>query len=314
MSAPFAQITKGPGSQDGTNGSAPALGLDRQNNIAYSVGDDHTEKIFHCALAVLQAQAALTAITTAQNFFSKTLNANLLNRVGRKLKIKGYANYTTPGSSTPTLTMTLKLGTVTLMTITTAATDTAGVTAGPIYFEFDLVVAAAGATATLETHGTVKVGLTATTTAAIAQYLDVNNGTTNTITVGTNPAVGDTITINGTLITFIVNGGTPAGNQVALGVTAAATATALQTFLTATTSDAGLAKALYTNPSSGVVLATSITTGFTPTMATSVPAKITSVSQAVDTTVSKALAVTIAASGAGISSAQLRMAAIEVVA
>ena len=100
----------------------------------------------------------------------------------------------------------------------------------------------------LRNHGVIVSGQTVAqdlreAAAAIADYLDTNVFTQNTITVGTNPTTGATITINGTLVTFIVNGGTPVGNQVALGTTAAATATALYTFLAAST-DANAAFAL----------------------------------------------------------------------
>lgn len=54
---------------------------------------------------------------------------------------------------------------------------------------------------------------------------------TGTITVATNPTDGETVTVNGVLITFKTNLTT--GNQVKLGVSAAATATALAAFLNA---------------------------------------------------------------------------------
>lgn len=57
------------------------------------------------------------------------------------------------------------------------------------------------------------------------------------VTLTGNPANGDTVTINGTVITFVT--GTPAGLQVAIGLTAADTSANLQAFLTAS-ADAGL--------------------------------------------------------------------------
>ncbi len=66
-----------------------------------------------------------------------------------------------------------------------------------------------------------------------------------------NPVAGDTVTINGTVVTFVSSGAS--GNQVNIGTNAAATATALYTMLNAST-DSNLKQSQpYTNPSSGVV-------------------------------------------------------------
>lgn len=54
-----------------------------------------------------------------------------------------------------------------------------------------------------------------------------------TITFTGQPAPADTITIGGTVVTFVASG--PTGNQVLIGATAAATATNLNTFLSAST-------------------------------------------------------------------------------
>lgn len=65
---------------------------------------------------------------------------------------------------------------------------------------------------------------------------------TGQIVFNTAPANLDTLTINGTVITFVT--GTPSGNQVQIGGTAALTATALQAFLVASV-DAGLLACSY---------------------------------------------------------------------
>lgn len=91
----------------------------------------------------------------------------------------------------------------------------------------------------------------------------------DTITIVTNPAADDTITINGTVITFKTSGAT--GNQVNLDSTAALTAAALNTFINANTSTL-----LATSTVSGAVITiTHNTPGTDLTLATSVPAKIT---------------------------------------
>lgn len=63
-----------------------------------------------------------------------------------------------------------------------------------------------------------------------------------TITFGANAAPGDTVTINGTVVTFVA--ANPEGNQVAIGISANATAAALQTFL-AESEDANISQASY---------------------------------------------------------------------
>lgn len=58
---------------------------------------------------------------------------------------------------------------------------------------------------------------------------------TGTFTFSGNPAVNETVTLNGTAVTFIANDTAPVGNQVALGLTEAATIEALESFLNAST-------------------------------------------------------------------------------
>jgi hypothetical protein len=67
---------------------------------------------------------------------------------------------------------------------------------------------------------------------------------TGKFTLTSNPASGDTITINGTSLTFINAGVTPQPGQVALGATLTDTATALQQFLAQST-DHNIAQATY---------------------------------------------------------------------
>lgn len=300
----FAVISNGPSNATGQAPQAAPQGLsfDKQNNILASVGTAGTEAVLQTRLFADSVQVALTAITTAQTLWSHALNAWLLNRNGRKLRIQGKLIYSTTSANVATLTIALTLGGVTLCTITTAATNTAASTGLPVEYEFEMKVASSGTIAAIFTFGSLKADIGTAVTAAIAQYLDSNVGN-NTITVGTNPTAGATITVNGTLITFIANGGTPVGNQVALGTTAAGTATALYTFLNAST-DVNIVKATYTNPSSGVVLATVNTANFLPYAGTSVPADITFSTPTVNAESALTLAATIAASAA-VPSAQL---------
>lgn len=78
-----------------------------------------------------------------------------------------------------------------------------------------------------------------------------------TMTFTGQPANNDTVTVNGTVVTFVT--GTPSGSQVKIGSTAADTATNLNTFLSAST-DTGIAAATYA-VASLVVTATFKTVG-----------------------------------------------------
>lgn len=80
-----------------------------------------------------------------------------------------------------------------------------------------------------------------------------------TITFDTNAAANDTVTIDGTLVTFVAS--SPTGSQVLIGASAAATATNLNTFLNAS-ADANISLASYSVVGS-VVTATYKTVGTT---------------------------------------------------
>lgn len=273
----FALVTEGPFNASGNTPQAAPQGflLDKQNNLLTTVGLSGTESLPAQRLFTVGPQAAITTVTTAQNLWSQALNSYLLNRTNRTLRIKGRVFYSTTSSNTATITLALTIGTVTLCSIATTATNTAASSNLPIDFEFVVtVVYSNGTTSALISYGSVSAELGTSVATAIAKFLDSNIGAVNTITVGTNPSAGATITINGTLITFIAHGGTPVGNQVALGTSATLTATALYTFLNAS-ADANIVKATYANPSNGVVTATSAVAGYTPWGTTSVTADIT---------------------------------------
>ena len=90
---------------------------------------------------------------------------------------------------------------------------------------------------------------------------------TSSVTLASNPANNDTVTINGTQVKFVTSGAT--GNQVNIGASAGATATALETMLNAAT-DADLEKSQpYTNPASGVVDCAYQAFGYWETLSTS---------------------------------------------
>lgn len=74
---------------------------------------------------------------------------------------------------------------------------------------------------------------------------------TGTITIATQPTDGDTVTVNGVAITFKT--GSATGNQVVIGASTGATATALAAFLNAA-SQAALSVATYTANASAVTV------------------------------------------------------------
>jgi hypothetical protein len=202
MSGPFAQITQGPANTSGKNTNQQALVFDRQNNVVSSVGDAGTEQAHQTSMAVLNAQTALTAITTAQNLLSVTLNKGFLNRLARTLLVSGSIIYTSPGTTTPTISIAVKLGSVTLCTITTAAISSTASTNMPIQFAFQLDVAAIGASGTIEAHGQVSANLSANTAAAaITTFLDTNTAPSSAVDLTTSLALAVTIASSGAGIT-----------------------------------------------------------------------------------------------------------------
>jgi hypothetical protein len=310
----FEQITQGPSGPTTLNYISDPNGFsfDNQNNVLATVGKSCTESVLHATLALFPPALPLTAITTAQTLLSQALNSWFLNRAGRILHLVASGVYSTTASNVATLTFTLTLGGVTICTITTTASNTTASTNLQWNVEFYLGVLATGQFGVLSSHGEVQANLSTATSAAVSVFRDTNVDPIFTATIGTNPAVADTITVNGTLVTFIVNGGTPVGNQVALGVSATATATALYTFLAAS-ADVNIAKSTWTNPSAGVVVGTAKAAGFAPAAVTSVPAKITLSNTTVNLQSALTLALTIAASAA-VPSATLTLARIEILA
>lgn len=202
MAAPFAQTTKGPSNTTGKNFSPQSLSLDTQNNVLSSVGDAGQEQAHQTAVLALNAQTALTAITTAQNLVALTLNKGFLNRIKRTLLVSGSLVYTSPGTTTPTISIAITLGGVTLCTITTAAISSTASTNMPIQFQFQIEVAATGATGTLETHGQVSANLTANTPAGqIATFLDTNTAVSSAVDLTSSLALACTIASSGAGIT-----------------------------------------------------------------------------------------------------------------
>ena len=202
----------------------------------------------------------------------------------------------------------------TVLSIVSAASNTAATTGLQMQGEFDLIIPqsnAPGGASPIVGKGRCGFNLTAATSGVMSWYGDTNIEA-NTITIGTNPAAGGTMNVNGTLVTWIANGASPVGNQVALGTTATLSATALYTFLNAST-DANISKTTWTNPSNGVVLGTSKTPGWATFFTGSVAADYTVTTPAMDLSLPQVLSLTIAGS-ASVAAAQMQNLTLEIVA
>jgi hypothetical protein len=152
------------------------------------------------ALAKFVAQTTLTNITTAQTLFSKAIAAGLLNLVGRTLLVTGFGVYSSAGGSTPTITIALTLGGVTLCTITSTAINTAANTNLQFQFQFQATVVSVGASATLECHGDVAINLSANTPgSALSEFADQNTAVSSAVNLTAAATLAATIAASGTV-------------------------------------------------------------------------------------------------------------------
>ena len=188
------RIAQGPQASGLNPNDTEALVLDVANNILETSGNNHQMAACQTAIAVLGPQTALVTITTAQNLISKLLNAGVLNKLNRTLYIQGSLIYTSPGTTTPTITIAVTLGGVTLCTITTAAISATASANMPIQFYFYLTTTATGASGTIESHGGVSANITANTpAAAIATYLDTNTAASSAVNLNAAQTLNVTI-------------------------------------------------------------------------------------------------------------------------
>lgn len=179
MSGPFAKTILGPPAPLGTDTSKGALLGDVQNGVAEMVDGAGNTHGIESTLKAFIPQTALTTVTTAQNFFSVALNAFQFNKLGRLFQVTGQAVFTTANAATFTIALTL--GGVTLCSIVAGAATAAAITNGQLYFNFVCIVVTTGASATLETHGSISVQLSGTTTTAVPQYMDGNTAVSSAV-------------------------------------------------------------------------------------------------------------------------------------
>lgn len=149
--------------------------------------------ICRSALEVVGPQTALTAITTAQTLASLTLPAGILNVLQRTLRIRASLVYDTTSTNVATLTLAIKLGSVTVLTITTDASNTAASTNLPVQLDATIATSLTGASGTVEAHGSVDADLGTATSAAITRYLDGNHAASSAVNLASSLALTVTI-------------------------------------------------------------------------------------------------------------------------
>lgn len=124
-----------------------------------------------------------TSVTTDQNLMSWVIPANTMNSVGRNLRIRASGVYSLPVSTSPTsLTFKVKLGALTLIDIvTTAASDSTGVTNNKWILQCDATTQTAGASAAFEASAQLTADLGALDTSANTVFMDINTSTIGTL-------------------------------------------------------------------------------------------------------------------------------------
>jgi hypothetical protein len=130
-----------------------------------------------------------TSTTADQNLMTQTLVANQLNNLSRNLHVQIAGIYSTPVGSTATISLKVKLCTVSGCgsgTVITPCSWTSGanpgtITNNPINATCEISTQTVGATAAFEAHGNMVIDLGASPSLADTIYSDTNTGTVGTI-------------------------------------------------------------------------------------------------------------------------------------
>jgi hypothetical protein len=173
------RITSGPAT--GAFDSPGSIVVDQVSGALSVVTQTQVAQVARTRLLTLQEQTALTAITTAQNLLSYAFKPGALNVKNRTIRIRGSLIYSTTAGNVATITVAVKLGSVTLCSITTAATNTAASTNLPILFDFTLAVATTGAAGTIESHGKVDANIGTAAAGSTTSYLDTNSAVSSAV-------------------------------------------------------------------------------------------------------------------------------------
>jgi len=134
-------------------------------------------------------------VSTAQNLMSFSIPATQLNGVGKTLKVWCAGVYSTPAASVATINISVTLGALVLLSITSSA-NPGTVTNNAWNLNFLASVQTAGATAALESHGILGIDLGAATTSADTFFNDTNIATVSSVDLTASQTLQVTITFS----------------------------------------------------------------------------------------------------------------------
>lgn len=199
VSAQFARVTQGP-DQVAKCGGPNTLQIDSASGVVQSCGLGQNPLTHQVAIASVSAQTAVTSVTTAQTMYSLALPANFQNVAGRTLRICGYGVYTSPGTTTPTITLQITEGGVTPVAITSAGVSSTASTNMPFQACFDLTTVATGTSGTIEAHGQIAINISANTpAAAMTTYDDTNTAVSSAINLNSANTLAVQVAASGTI-------------------------------------------------------------------------------------------------------------------
>jgi hypothetical protein len=144
---------------------------------------------------IIALASAITSVTTIQVLVSHTIVAGVLNAATKGFRLKAFGIYSGDSSNAPTLTITPKIGTVSLGTIVSAAiTDSAA--NNPFEIEIIGAIVTTGATAHVMVTGNFAPVLGASTTAGATKYLAQNTTYTSSVALSTATSISLSLTCN----------------------------------------------------------------------------------------------------------------------
>ena len=114
------------------------------------------------------------------NLMSYVVPAGSANTLGKVIDLFCTGFYTTASAQTPTITIAVKMGSVTIATWTTGAT-TASATNMPFNFDLSIITSAIGSSGTVIAHGVANVTLGASAGGAETSYNDTNSASSSAI-------------------------------------------------------------------------------------------------------------------------------------
>jgi hypothetical protein len=132
-------------------------------------------------------------VSTAQNLMSFSVPAGSMNKLLKSLRIFGRGLYTTAGAQTPTLTVAITIGGVSVLSFVSTAT-TASQTNLPWEFEAWITTSLVGSSGTVEAHGQMQIKLGSGASGASTDFLDTNTAASSAINLTNANTLQVTIT------------------------------------------------------------------------------------------------------------------------